>query len=118
MLRAVEKDNVKPFIDGYFNVLGARGYVKRDAVKRFMVWLFFVDFVERVYSLLDNDDYNKINDLLIRLFSKHFCLLPYSPDDKRFSIGGAVYQHEFSLRATEARMLRLTEKGSLRSTEN
>lgn len=118
MLLAVEKPRAKALLDKYFNTLAATGYVKRPVVKKFLIWLFLVQFVERIYELLTDDDYNKINELLINIFSDGGCLLPYMLLKKKITVGKPLYMGEFDLRITEDNMWRAAEDGeTLRATE-
>lgn len=116
MLQEVERESTEKFLRGYFDELSRKGYVKKDLVRRFIVWLFLVDFVERVYKLLTSDDYNKINDMMICLFNGMNCLLPYDQNRTHFNISDTVLQI-FNLRATEDAMLRKTELDTIRIIE-
>lgn len=116
MLAEIEKDKVKALLDNYFETLSKKGYVKKDIVRRFMVWLFLADFAEKVYTLLTNSDYNKINDALICLFSKNFCLMPYDLKRSHFSVNDPLFQ-VFDLRITEDTMLRKSQSDLFRITE-
>jgi len=117
MLLAVEKERAKEYLDNYFNLLSATGYVKHRTVVDYLVWLFMVDFVERVYALLSNEDYNKINNALIRIFSCNNCLLPYKTLRTKLIFGEPVYMGKFILRITEDSKWRSTEDERPRTME-
>ena len=113
MLLAVEKDKAKILLDNYFSMLSVTGYVKRPVVKRFLMWLFLVDFVELVYLHLTDDDYNLINEALICLFSTGCCLLPYgaiTEERKNVTIGESSYMGTFNIRVTEQNQWRKAEE--------
>ena len=118
MLLAIEKPKAKALLDRYFNTLAATGYVKRPVVSKLLAWMFFVQFVERIYVLLGDSDYNKINEILINLFSDGCCLLPYMLLKKKITVGTPIYMGEFTVRITEDSMWRAMEDGeTLRTTE-
>lgn len=120
MLLAVEKDKAKDLLDNYFTMLSATGYVKHHVVKRFLMWLFLVDFVELIYNHLTDDDYNLINEALICLFSTGCCLLPYSALSQNINdiYVSPSYMGTFNIRVTEKNQLRKAEEGiQFRATE-
>ena len=114
MLLAIEREQAKQILDKYYKVLSSSGYVRHDIVVRYMIWLYVVDFVERVYHLLTNGDYNRINRLLIALFGPKSCLLPYLTRRTDLTIGNGMYMGMFDLRATEDTKLRESEDERLR----
>lgn len=116
MLLAVQKDKAKAVLDGYYKALANVGYVKRPVVKRFLAWLFLVDFVELVYEHLTDADYNLINKALICIFNSGFCLLPYGALTRSFQkivVGPSQYMGTFNLRITEDEKWRDAEEGDL-----
>jgi hypothetical protein len=117
MLVAVEKDKAKELIDKYFSMLAVTGYVKHPVVVRYLVWLFLVDFVERVYPMLNDKDYNKINKALICLFSRGCCLLPYIWESRDITWGEPIYMGEFTVRKAEDDRWRIAESGEHRIVE-
>ena len=117
MLLAIEKEQGKEFLDRYYAVLGATGYVKQPMVVRYLVWLFLVDFAELVYQCLTDDDYNLINDALIYLFSTGCCLLPYKYTRAPIVFEEDAYIGNFNLRATEYAALRASMDERLRGVE-
>ena len=117
MLIALEKDKAKELIDKYFSMLAVTGYVKRPVVLRYLAWMFLVDFVEKIYSLLSSEDYTKINDALICLTNVGCCLLPYMYDYMPITIGRPMYMGEFRVRLTEDEKWRFTHRNEPRITE-
>lgn len=118
MLLAVDKNNALGVLKKYFSALSNFGYVKHTIVRRYLLWLFLVDFVEQVYLYLTNEDYNKINKALICLFSSGSCLMPYMTDRANVTFGEPIYMGRMTLRATEDGMWRATEDGRLRIMED
>jgi len=118
MIEVLEKEKVVKTLNSYFSMLQATGYVKPIATKRFLAYLFIVDFVEKVYDMLDEKDYNIIRDALLKLFSTGCCLLPYNLFCKnRVTIGQPVHSKVFAVRITEADSWhRVTENDKLRAT--
>ena len=118
MLQVVEKTNAKAILDKYFGSLAARGYLNHDVVKRFILWAFLLEFVEKVYYLLDDDDYNKISHLLDCIFFSNNCLLSYEYLKSDIQMEDtSVYTATFYLRKTELDMLRKSQGQELRITE-
>lgn len=109
MLVAVEKDKAKEYLDRYFSLLGATGYVKHNMVLRYLSWLFLVDFVEKVYGLLYERDYTAINDALICITNGDCCLLPYIYQPQNITWGEPIYMGEFKARETEDELFRIQE---------
>lgn len=116
MIDLIERENTGKILNGYFDELSRKGYVSRYMVKKLIVWLFLVDFVERVYRLMTSEDYNKVNDALICLFSNAGCLLPYEYNMADLSTDDSLV-YIFNLRATEDMMLRATDGENLRSVQ-
>ena len=98
-------------MDNYLNLLSVAGYAKHPIVYKYMLWLYLLDFVERIYFLLTDEDYNKINEALICIFSGvGSCLLPYQYTKTKLTEGEPIYMGTFNLRITEERMLRAAEQ--------
>lgn len=117
MLGVIDTTNAKPIMDAYYRTLGSRGYVNRNIVKRYIFWLFLMSFVDNVYYLLGDDDYNQINDVLNCLLSANRCLIPYEEISSRARVQESVYYETFSLRKAENDMLRKSQGEELRRTE-
>lgn len=120
MLLVIEREKGKKILDGYYNTLSYVGYVKRPTVKRYLAWLFLVDFVELIYSHLTDDDYNLINRALACLFDGGSCLLPYSALNNmahNVSISESQYMGTFNIRITEQNQWRIAEDDNIRVTE-
>ena len=118
MLLAIQKDSAKKYLDSYFNMMSVTGYIKHPLVERYLAFLFLVDFAERVYSLLTNEDYNKINAALMCIFGKGFCLLPYETMRQGLTIGDPVYMGTFNIRVTEEMKWRESENERFRLAED
>lgn len=109
MLVAVQKEQAKTLLDRYFNLLSATGYIKHPMVVRYLIWLFLVDFVEKVFALLTNEDYKKINDALFCVTNAGCCLLPYIYTKSNYTWGEPIYMGTFKVRLTETGGWRIQE---------
>lgn len=118
MLLAIEKDKAKDILKDYYKQLSAMGYTKRPVVGRFVFWLFILYFVERVYTLFTEKDYNLINKALIKLFSSGDCLFSYKLiKSKKVTVGRPIYMGSFRIRTTEDNSWRGTEAQRIRGVE-
>ena len=78
----------------YFFLLEKVGYVRDFTIKKFLVYLFLVDFVDKVESYLTEDDYILIDRIMKRTFTNGGCLLPYPVDCADSAVvGGAGDQN-------------------------
>ncbi len=116
MIDMLDTRKAIPYLKKYIARLSKNGYVKSWAVKRYMRYLFLVDFVETFYPLVTESDYGMIDDVMLMLFSEHDCLLTYPVF--RSSCKKMVLPWDTSddaLRVTCLnRALRYTENGQLR----
>ena len=64
-------------LDGYFNDVALTGYVRHSNVKRFLLYLFLLDFVDVSCPFLTSEDYSLIDELLRKIMNGNSCLLPY-----------------------------------------
>lgn len=119
MIQVLEKGKAIETLNRYFTTISATGYVKPIVVKRFLAYLFLVDFVEKIYEFLDESDYNFIRDALLKLFSTGCCLLPYELFCKnRTFIAESEHSNVFVVRIAEKDSWhRITEGDSYRTTE-
>ena len=102
MIEVLEKDKAINTLNNYFSLLQSTGYVKHSATARFLMYMFIVDFVEQLYDLITECDYNIIRDALLKLFSTGCCLLPYAEfSSARTKIGEPTHSRIFSVRVTE-----------------
>ena len=125
MLSVIEKEKALPIVSKYFDMLASMGYVKHPTVRRFLIYLFLIDFTEWVYPFLTDCDYNLLDKALVKIFTDGGCLLPYqviqTNRDKvaKAYVGVAHYSGlKNILRRTEVGALRSVEdKSELRNTE-
>lgn len=118
MLLAVERDKAAGILKDYYTHLSATGFTKHGIVSRYLFWLFILYFVERVYALLSEKDYNLINKALIKLFSSGDCLCSYKlMQTKKVTLGEPIYMGTFLIRTTEENSWRATESDRLRKVE-
>lgn len=88
MAQVINEKRALASLDRYFGILSERGYVKNSTVSRFLLYLFLIDFTECVFPFLTDEDYQKIRNLLARIFSGGDCLLPYPYGcDKELKLG-------------------------------
>lgn len=120
MLVVIQREKGKKILDGYFEALSYTGYVKHPTVKRFLAWLFLVDFVELIYTRLTDEDYNLINRALACLFNGGSCLLPYDALEniaKNVFIANSQHMRTFDIRETEKEQWRIAEDNATRIVE-
>ena len=77
MLQVVAEKKALKTINRYVETVGKTGYVKHDVMRRMLLYLFFVDFVEYTHDYFTRKDYDTVAAALSRLFSNGGCLLPY-----------------------------------------
>lgn len=116
MISIIEKEKALPIVSNYFSLLSRTGYVKHDTVRRYLLYLFLIDFTEWVYPFITNEDYFTIDKALIQIFSGGGCLLPYQTIfTNRAKVGKAyVGVAHYTGHTT---VIRRTEDGELRSNE-
>lgn len=61
----------------YFSVLERVGYVKETTVRRYILYLFLLEFVDSVSEFITDDDRVVIDRLMKKLFTNGGCLLSY-----------------------------------------
>lgn len=121
MLQVVAEKKALKTINSYVETVGKTGYVKHDVMRRMLLYLFFVDFVEYTHDYFTRKDYDTVAGALSRLFSNGGCLLPYPVFcANRATVGRAHYMGAFKLRVTEGveiadRIKRITEDEVLRT---
>ena len=117
MLTLIEKDSVAlGLLDKYYSYLSTTGYVKKSTNKRYLVYLFLLDFLNIMCAFFTEEDYEKLNRLLVALFSNGDCLLPYHVFEKcRTIIGYPYYMGNAMPRITEVnRIIRNSEELDVR----
>ena len=98
----VSDKRLKTILNNYYQTLGARGYVPDVAVKRILVYLFLLDFLDAFASFIEEDDYNLIAKVYRRVFSDGCCLMPYPLfSTKRATMGLSTLLGDFRFRKTE-----------------
>lgn len=121
MLQVVAEKKALKTINRYVDTVGKTGYVKHDVMRRMLLYLFFVDFVEYTHDYFTREDYDTVAEALSKLFSNGGCLLPYPVFcTNRGKVGRAHYMGAFNLRVTEGetladRIKRATEDDDLRT---
>ena len=99
----------------YYDTLEQTGYVKHDISRRFLIYLFLIDFLDWTYDFITDKDYNVINNALNVLFSTGNCLLPYMvfcanrAQIGKAKVGRAHYMGLTHFRITENSILRITQ---------
>lgn len=61
----------------YINLLEKTGYVKPALVKKFVLYLFLIDFLDYTHMYFGEDEYTMVSKMLGTLFTNGGCLLPY-----------------------------------------
>lgn len=78
MLELIENPkNTIAILGKYFDLVSQTGYVKSKTVVRLLLYLFLLDFVNVLHYYFTEEDYEKVNCLLVKLFTGGGCLLPY-----------------------------------------
>lgn len=77
MTKLLNKKKALGILKNYFFLLEKVGYVRDYTIKKFLVYLFLIDFVDNVETFLTEDDYILIDRIMKRTFTNGGCLLPY-----------------------------------------
>jgi len=102
MLEMVNGGKALKIAKKYFYLLEKTGYVKQTTVRKYLTYLFCLDFLNYAFPYMDEDDYIKIDRLLKRTFTNGGCLLPYSTAcAKRVTLGTSGYMGPLVIRRTE-----------------
>lgn len=102
MVGTLDDRRVLELVQRYFNALKEVGYVPADTTFNYMLYLFLYDFVDVLYELFGEEDYDQVNRLLISIFSDGSCLMPYeSYGNCRVKVGNNRYNGEMIRRITE-----------------
>ena len=118
MLELLDKDKAFDSLKRYFYLLEKTGYVKSATVKKYLVYLFAIDFAHYAFPFMDEDEYIMLDRLMKRMFTNGGCLLPYPVAcAKRVTFGDNGYMGKLKIRRTEDISSRGLEKKD-RSTEN
>lgn len=102
MLRLIDEGKALEIQNRYYSILEKTGYLKHDAVLRFLIYLFLLDFVDYTHSFFTEEDYKKIAKALGILFSGGNCLMPYPVFCvNRITLGRPEYMGQIRVRKTE-----------------
>lgn len=102
MLQVIAERKALDTLNLYYNQVSQMGYVKHDVLRRFMYYIFLIDFVEYTHDFFTQKDYDVIADALGSLFSTGGCMLPYPVMcANRGTLGRAHYMGTFKVRVTE-----------------
>lgn len=86
----------------YFSLLSTAGYVKPGQTRRFLSYLFLLDFVDFTHAFFSEEDYNMVDKMLRRLFTDGGCLMPYPVFcTNRAKLGRNEYMGVMKVRKTE-----------------
>lgn len=103
----------------YYDLLTKTGYVKPGKVRKLLLYIFLIDFVETLHAFIDEKDYSIIEKALAKIFVDGGCLLPYPVFcTRRATLGSADYMGDFVVRVTEDLLGnndRITELGDIRT---
>lgn len=77
MFSVLNENKALDVLSRYYGQLKLTGYVKETTVKRMLVYLFLIDFIENTFWHLEEEDYYMLSQLLRKLFSDGDCLFPY-----------------------------------------
>ena len=62
----------------YFDILKNTGYINPGMMRRYLLYMFLLDFVDYTHNFFTEDDYDAVDNALRKLFAGGGCLLPYS----------------------------------------
>ena len=114
----IDSKRVLSILDGYIEQLTANGYVKKSDTVKLMVYLFIVDFLNKLYMFVTDDDYAKLQYLLDNMFDGG-CLMPYQKFcNIRATVGKPYYMGgSLTFRIDDDSNTRITDSGSLRKSQ-
>lgn len=92
MLHTINDARVLGRISAYFEMLKKTGYVKPGTTSRYLLYLFLFDFVDTLRDFITEEDYGKINALLMSIFGDGDCLLPYERGDVYAQVGDSHFK--------------------------
>lgn len=102
MEKVIDSKAALGVLNTYFGNLGLTGYVRESQVKRLLLYLFLVDFVEFTSVFFTEDDHRLVSGLLRKLFINGGCMLPYPTFCvNRATLGTNEYMGDLNLRVTE-----------------
>ena len=102
MLGLIDNNKALAALKRYFYLLEQTGYVKSVTVRKYLVYLFVIDFAHYAFPFLDENEYVMLDRLMKRTFTGGGCLLPYPVAcTKRVTLGDNGYMGKFKVRRTE-----------------
>ena len=101
MINLVDTNKASKYTATFFDELSRSGYINSGTVRRYLIYLFLVDFIETLYDYIGEDDYKNIGRAMINLFANDSCLFPYSSfctnylklGSSRFTGGTSLRKH-------------------------
>ena len=102
MLELIDKGKAFEATKKYFYLLEKTGYVKSATVRKYLTYLFAIDFTHYAFPYMDEKDYIMVDRLLKRTFTNGGCLLPYPVAcAKQVVLGDSGYMGKLKIRRTE-----------------
>ena len=118
MVQLISKTKAEGYLVNYYDMLTKTGYVKDSMLKKLLLYIFLIDFVDELHFLITEKDYGFIDKALSRIFVNGGCLLPYPVFcTRRATLGSAGYMGDFVVRVTEdlnGNDKRITEQEDIR----
>lgn len=111
MRTAVDLNVASEQLEKYMSRLAETGEVGKGTSRRYMIYLFLVDFVDTFYGHLTSKKYELINKIVASLFDGSNCLLQWRIfEQQRVHIGSPYYEGTGTVRLTEdSKMVRKAE---------
>lgn len=111
MRTAVDLNVASEQLEKYMSRLAETGEVSKGTSRRYMIYLFLVDFVNTFYGHLTSKKYELINRIVATLFDGSNCLREWRIfEQQRAHIGSSYYEGTVAVRLTENdRMVRTAE---------
>lgn len=82
MLSIVDGKPISDLLGRYYTRLSNTGFVDKSTVRKLLMYLFVVSYIDVAYDSLYESDYKKLDKVLDKLFSGCSCIMPY---DKRLT---------------------------------
>lgn len=102
MLELIDSNKALDALKRYFYLLTKTGYVKSATVRKYLVYLFAIDFAHYAMPFLDEGEYIMLDRLMKQTFTNGGCLLPYPVAcAKRVTLGDNGYMGKLKIRRTE-----------------
>ena len=102
MLELIDDKKALGALKRYFGLLRHTGYVKSVTVRKYLAYLFMIDFAHYAFPFLDEDEYIMLDRFMKRTFTNGGCLLPYPVAcTKKVTLGDNGYMGKLKVRRTE-----------------